>query len=57
MFRFELPRDFNLWVIGNIVTLFLGVPVDVLSGAMFRLPDEHQVLLRKKAEENQPLDD
>ncbi len=50
--RFELPREFNLWVIGNIVTLGLGIWVDLFSGAFFTLPDEHQILLEK--EEAQP---
>lgn len=43
--RFEVRRDFNLWTIGNVVTLFLGVPIDVLSGALMKYQTEHQILL------------
>lgn len=46
--RFEVPREFNLWTIGNVVTLGLGVPVDVLSGAFFRYPEQHHVLLNRE---------
>ena len=43
---FEVPREFNLWTLGNIVTLGLGAWVDVFTGAFFMYPDQHQVLLQ-----------
>ncbi len=49
--RFEITREFNLWALGNVVTLFLTLPVDVLSGAMFKFPEEHTVLLRRVEQE------
>jgi len=46
--RFEVPRDFNLWTIGNIATLGVGAFVDVLSGAFLTYPDRHEVLLQPR---------
>lgn len=39
---FEIPRSFNMWAIGNVVTLFLGLYVDVLTGAISTYPDTHE---------------
>lgn len=46
--NFTIAREFNLWTIGNVVTLGLGTAVDVLSGAILRYPDQHHVLLHEK---------
>src|SRR5262245_17929556 len=45
---FEIPREFNLWALGNVVTLGLGAGVDVLTGAFLKYPEQHQILLRKE---------
>ena len=39
---FEVPRRFNMWVIGNVVTLFLGMYVDIFTGAFFTYTEEYE---------------
>ena len=39
--RFRIGRELNMWTLANVLNLFLGVPVDVLSGAALKYPDRY----------------
>ena len=43
--RFRIQREFNMWTLGNVVTLFFLTPVDMLSGAIVNYPDEYEFRL------------